>query len=77
MKKHEGARTIPATRAAVAVAFERVPESGSRSSAIEHEETARLAYSYWEARGCPYGSPQEDWFRAEMDLLRQTSGAAA
>lgn len=32
------------------------------------EEIAELAYAYWEARGCPGGSPWEDWFRAERDL---------
>jgi hypothetical protein len=31
-------------------------------------ETARLAYSYWEARGCCGGSPEEDWLRAEREL---------
>jgi hypothetical protein len=40
-----------------------------------HEETARLAYAYWEARGHPHGSPQEDWFRAERELLRRRSHA--
>lgn len=37
------------------------------------EEIARLAYSYWEARGYQGGSPEEDWLRAERELL---SGAA-
>jgi hypothetical protein len=32
------------------------------------EEIARLAYSYWEARGCQGGSPEEDWTRAEREL---------
>ena len=31
------------------------------------EEIARLAYSYWEARGCQGGSPEEDWYRAERE----------
>jgi hypothetical protein len=35
---------------------------------LEHEEIARLAYSYWEARGCQGGSPEEDWRRAEAEL---------
>jgi hypothetical protein len=35
---------------------------------IKVEEIAVLAYSYWEARGCQGGSPQEDWFRAEQEL---------
>jgi len=33
-----------------------------------HKDIAQLAYLYWEARGCPFGSPEEDWFRAERDL---------
>ena len=40
-----------------------------------HEEIARLAYAYWEARGHPHGSAQEDWFRAEHELLRRRSYA--
>ena len=36
---------------------------------IEHptsdqEAIGRLAYFYWEERGCPNDSPGEDWFRA-------------
>jgi hypothetical protein len=33
-----------------------------------HGEIAALAYTYWEARGSPAGSPCEDWFRAEREL---------
>src|SRR5438874_2419768 len=29
------------------------------------EEVAQLAYGRWQARGCPHGSPEEDWFAAE------------
>jgi hypothetical protein len=39
-------------------------------SAHAHEEVARLAYSYWEARGGG-GSPWQDWFRAEEELKRR------
>jgi hypothetical protein len=35
---------------------------------FEHEEIARLAYSYWEARGCQGGSSEEDWFRAQAKI---------
>ena len=35
---------------------------------ITHEEIARLAYSYWEARQSPHGSAEDDWFRAEREL---------
>jgi hypothetical protein len=37
------------------------------------EEIARLAYSYWEARGCPEGSPEEDWLIAEQQLRASPS----
>jgi hypothetical protein len=39
-----------------------------RPAAFGAEEVARLAYSYWEARGCQGGSPEEDWLRAEQEL---------
>jgi hypothetical protein len=35
-----------------------------------HDDIARLAYSYWEARGHAHGSPSEDWIRAEQELLK-------
>ena len=41
----------------------------------QQEETARLAYSFWEARGCQGGSPEEDWLRAEEEMkARRASG---
>jgi hypothetical protein len=39
--------------------------------APSREEIARLAYVYWEARGRQHGSPDEDWYRAEFELLRR------
>ena len=39
----------------------------------EHKRIARLAYSYWEARGRADGSSEEDWFRAEEELRRRKS----
>ena len=32
------------------------------------EEIAKLAYSYWEARGYQGGSEQDDWLRAVNEL---------
>jgi Protein of unknown function (DUF2934) len=32
----------------------------------EHEKIARLAYSYWQARGGLEGSPEQDWLQAEQ-----------
>lgn len=33
-----------------------------------HDAVARLAYSYWLARGCQGGSPEQDWLQAEREL---------
>jgi hypothetical protein len=44
----------------------------------ERQEIARLAYSYWESRGCIDGHDVEDWLMAEEEVrsrraLRQES----
>jgi hypothetical protein len=33
------------------------------------EDIAALAYELWQARGCPGGSPDEDWYQA-VEILR-------
>ena len=40
------------------------------------DEIARLAYSYWEARGYQGGSSEEDWLRAEQELRGTLANAA-
>jgi hypothetical protein len=39
----------------------------------DHASTERLAYRLWEERGRPYGSPEEDWFRAQEELRREAT----
>lgn len=39
---------------------------------LEQNSIAALAYQFWQARGCPFGSPEEDWFRAEAELRAHT-----
>jgi hypothetical protein len=36
---------------------------------LSPDEVAHLAYSYWEARGFTHGLADEDWIRAEAELL--------
>ena len=38
------------------------------------QEIAARAHELWIERGCPVGSPDEDWFRAEEEIRQ--SGAA-
>jgi hypothetical protein len=52
--------------------------SNKRASELQHKNTvtrdtepnpiAGVAYTLWESRGCPIGSPEEDWFKAEQEL---------
>jgi hypothetical protein len=37
-----------------------------------HSDIAALAFQLWEDRGCPDGSPEEDWYRAEHHLTTKT-----
>ncbi|HXF41198.1 MAG TPA: DUF2934 domain-containing protein [Blastocatellia bacterium] len=43
----------------------------NRYSSMFHNEIEKLAYQFWEERGKPLGSSEEDWFRAERELLRE------
>lgn len=40
---------------------------------LEHDDIARLAYFYWEARGRRGGEAREDWLRAERELRERDS----
>ncbi len=51
--------------------------AGNGSTTLDSEMVARLAHSYWEARGCQGGSPDEDWLRAEQELSGRMVKAAA
>ena len=43
--------------------------SGAYSAQIE-----KLAYRFWEERGCPLGSPEMDWLKAEREFDRELIG---
>ena len=43
------------------------PEN-SMGPQYSHEDVAKLAYSYWIARGHSHGAADEDWLRAEAEL---------
>jgi len=38
------------------------------------ERIADLAHIYWLLRGCPEGSPEVDWLKAELDIDREILG---
>ena len=46
---------------------------GSKPAKPSREEIERLAKSYWQARGCQDGYAEQDWARAEKELLKSAS----
>lgn len=73
MSKHHNSSTeTTVPREVVSTAYPTgTPASRQIPSAKDHDregETARLAYSYWEARGGSRGSAEEDWLRAEQEM---------
>jgi hypothetical protein len=39
----------------------------------DEQDIADRAYQRWVDRGCPQGSPEEDWFEAERELRSRSS----
>jgi hypothetical protein len=44
------------------------PHRHSQTPAFKHYDIAARAHQLWRARGCPCGSPEEDWFQALEEL---------
>ena len=44
------------------------PQASGTTLNPDHDTVGTLAYELWRKRGCPIGSPQEDWFQAESAL---------
>src|SRR5215831_968826 len=61
------ARTLPPAETTVEPAAKSTAEP--ENAVPSYQQVAALAYSYWEARGYQGGSPEQDWFRAEQELL--------
>lgn len=74
----EGDRT-PAKTKTKAEAKDSHPEPLSTTPPIQDirtEEVSKLAHEFWIQRGCPEGSPEEDWYRAEREFaLRRKPGS--
>ena len=74
-------RVDRAARAAARLlpSFDRMNLRGER---MEHQEVdqskiEQAAYDFWVQRGCPVGSPEEDWFRAEHQLRSEAPDGEA
>jgi hypothetical protein len=52
-------------------------KSGYGISTFGHDDIASLAHELWQARGCPDGTSQDDWFRAAQELRSRAGGLKA
>ena len=43
---------------------------------MTHDQISRIAYRLWQERGCPVGSPEVDWLRAESQVEAGERGEA-
>jgi hypothetical protein len=59
-------KNVPATQAETVA---QAPAVQAQQTEPTYEAIAALAYSYWEARGYQGGSAEEDWLRAEREIL--------
>jgi hypothetical protein len=48
--------------------------TGHGIATFGHDDIAALAHELWQARGCPAGSPEEDWFHAVAELRSRAVG---
>lgn len=39
---------------------------------MTHDQISRIAYRLWQERGCPDGTPEVDWTRAEAEVVVET-----
>ena len=47
-------------------------DSYSSETVTSTSDIAALAYELWQQRGCPEGSPEQDWYEAERKVQSQT-----
>jgi len=44
-----------------------------QDTAPPHHDLELLAFTFWQERGAPLGTPEVDWFHAEAELKREGS----
>jgi hypothetical protein len=79
--KAQAGETEGAVNAAPTLAAKKTTKTAAKAKAIEvvatsapsHDEIAQLAASYWAERGWQDGYAEQDWLRAERDLLGAAS----
>jgi hypothetical protein len=74
MKKTPANGTTTARPRRQATVPREVSISHEVSKPVDPDQISKLAYALWQARGGNGGSPEEDWYQAEQELLTRVSG---
>jgi hypothetical protein len=74
--RHRTGRTKASESISTTVSRSDAARAGATDPTIDRDTVARLAYSYWEARGFAGGSAEEDWLRAERELREGIAASA-
>src|SRR4051794_20763827 len=61
-------KSVKHSKSAVPAAME-IVEVAAITAVNPHEQIAKIAYGYWEARGYESGFHEQDWLRAEQEFL--------
>jgi hypothetical protein len=69
VRRSRGSGATHSRKAGAKVTGSSETESVDMVNPVDPEAIARLAYYYWEARGGAGGTPEDDWFRAEHELV--------
>lgn len=67
-KDRRHAATDPIKEAASPIPAQPSRAAAAGTNTTAHDDIALRAYQYWRERGCPEGSPDADWYRAEGEL---------
>jgi len=49
------------------------PKAKAATKLATHDEIAQLAHRFWAERGGNHGQHEDDWYRAEQELLGKAS----
>lgn len=58
-----------------ATSIANLSEAIELQSELDIRAIEERAYQSWIERGCPMGSPEEDWYRAERELIARVATA--
>lgn len=73
VKRASSSKAPRATATKKAAQAKKATQAKPAAMTASHEQIAQLAHLYWAERGHRHGSHEEDWYRAEQQILSKAS----